>query len=79
MGRLFQLVATSFLHIFTKKTIFLITITSSKRVSELQALWNNPPFLKVFDTRVVFCISFQLFPKVTSKFYLNQGITMLAL
>lgn len=45
-------------------------------VNEVHLLQHDPPFLKVFNARVVLCTSLQFLPRVTSRYYLNQDITL---
>ncbi|XP_018425159.1 PREDICTED: nucleolar protein 6 [Nanorana parkeri] len=51
----------------TLKTVFLVAITSARRVSELQALSIKEPFLSIFEDRVVLRTDPAFLPKVASR------------
>ncbi|XP_068113791.1 uncharacterized protein [Hyperolius riggenbachi] len=60
----------------SKKTVFLVAITSGRRVSELQALSHKDPFLVFYEDRLVLHPVQSFLPKVTSIFPLNQEWTL---
>ncbi|XP_029445511.1 uncharacterized protein LOC115084588 [Rhinatrema bivittatum] len=60
----------------TWKVVFLVAITSARRVSELQALVHYSPYLKLFQDRVVLRTHPSLLPKIVSAFHLNQDIVL---
>lgn len=60
----------------TIKTVFLVAITSAKRVSEIRNLGSVEPFLTFFPDRVVLIPMLGSNPKVTSVFHENQEIVL---
>ena len=58
------------------KTIFLVAITSARRISELQALAIKEPFLRVLPDRVVLQTDPAFLPKVASTFHRSQEIIL---
>ncbi|XP_069614641.1 protein DGCR6 isoform X1 [Ranitomeya imitator] len=60
----------------TLKTAFLVALTSARRVSDLQALSIDPPYLMVFQDRVVLKPDPAYLPKVASKFHRSQEIIL---
>lgn len=56
----------------TLKAAFLIAITSGRRVSEIQALGAEDPYITFFPDRVVLQPIYQFIPKVPSVYHLNQ-------
>ncbi|XP_073467253.1 uncharacterized protein [Aquarana catesbeiana] len=60
----------------TLKTIFLVAITSARRISELHALSVKEPFLSVFPDRVVLKVDPGFLPKVASFSNRSQEITL---
>lgn len=72
-----QLFATGSVANLPMQVCFLMTTTSTRRVSELAALWVDPLFLQVFSGRVSLKPSIQLLPKVVTRFHLSQEIILL--
>lgn len=64
------------LRLLTIKTAFLVAITFAKRVSELQALSSQPPYLTIFPDKVVFGIRASFLYKVVTPFHLGQSVTL---
>ncbi|XP_066460385.1 uncharacterized protein [Eleutherodactylus coqui] len=62
------------LKMLTVKTIFLVAISSARRVSELQALSIRHPLLKITDTKLVFKTDPTFLPKVVSPFHRAHDI-----
>lgn len=58
------------------KAVFLVAITSAKRVSEISSLGCKEPFLTFFPDRVVLIPMLGSNPKVTSVFHENQEIVL---
>ena len=56
--------------------VFLVAITSAKRVSEIWALGAQEPFLTFFPDRVVLIPMLEARPKVTSVFLENTEIVL---
>ena len=52
----------------TLKVVFLIAITSAKRIGELGALMAREPFVTVFDDGVILSLDHSFIPKVASSF-----------
>ncbi|KAJ1208809.1 hypothetical protein NDU88_004192 [Pleurodeles waltl] len=65
------------LQLLTFKTVFLIAITSARRVSELQALSSKPPYLSVHPDKVVLRTRASFLPKVVTPFRVGQSIILL--
>ena len=64
------------LSLLTKKLIFLVAISSARRVSELAALLCKEPYMIIHDDRVVLRPHPTFLPKVVSEFHLNQDIVL---
>ena len=62
--------------LLTRKVIFLVAITSARRVSELAALSCKEPYLIFHKDRVVLRPHPAFLPKVVSKFHLNQDLVL---
>ncbi|XP_040179758.1 uncharacterized protein LOC120913681 [Rana temporaria] len=60
----------------TFKTVFLVAVTTARRVSELEALSIRPPFCVIFPDRVVFKTDPAFLPKVASKFHRSQEVVL---
>lgn len=58
------------------KVVFLVAITSAKRVSEIGSLGCKEPFLTFFPDRVVLIPMLGSNPKVTTIFHENQEIVL---
>ncbi|XP_040203676.1 uncharacterized protein LOC120935688 [Rana temporaria] len=59
----------------TFKTVFLVAVTTARRVSELEAL-SIRPFCVIFPDRVVFKTDPAFLPKVASKFHRSQEVVL---
>ncbi|KAJ1101564.1 hypothetical protein NDU88_006631 [Pleurodeles waltl] len=64
------------LRLLTFKTVFLVAITSARRVSELQALSSKPPYLSVHPDKVLLHTRAFFLPKVVTPFHVGQSITL---
>uniref|UniRef100_A0A803JK98 Reverse transcriptase domain-containing protein n=1 Tax=Xenopus tropicalis TaxID=8364 RepID=A0A803JK98_XENTR len=62
--------------VLTWKTVFLIAISSIRRVSELSALSCSPPFLIFQEDRAVLRTAPGFLPKVVSPFHINTEISL---
>ncbi|XP_044158575.1 uncharacterized protein LOC122944410 [Bufo gargarizans] len=60
----------------TVKTIFLVAITSARRVCELQALSIQEPFFSVFQDKLVLKLDPAFLPKVVLNFHRSQDIVL---
>ncbi|XP_064409347.1 uncharacterized protein LOC135354804 [Latimeria chalumnae] len=62
------------LRLLSWKTLFLVAITSARRISELQALVVHEPFTRFLRDKVVLRTHPQFLLKVVSEFHINQEI-----
>ncbi|XP_078517197.1 uncharacterized protein LOC144781723 [Lissotriton helveticus] len=76
MGPPFEPLHSCELQFLTWKVAFLVAITSLRRVSELQALTIQEPFIQIHSNRVVLRTNPKFLPKVVSQFHLNQTIDL---
>ncbi|XP_077321991.1 uncharacterized protein LOC143955744 [Lithobates pipiens] len=60
----------------TLKTVFLVAISTARRISELQALSVKEPFLQIFEDRLVLRTDPGFLPKVVTKFHRTQEIVL---
>lgn len=60
----------------TLKTVFLVALTSARRVGELSALVHNPPYTQILDDRVILRTDPAFLPKVVSPFHKNQEVIL---
>lgn len=60
----------------TLKAVFLVAISTARRISELQALSIKEPFLLIFEDRLVLHTDPGFLPKVVSKFHRTQEIVL---
>uniref|UniRef100_A0A803K8I3 Tyr recombinase domain-containing protein n=1 Tax=Xenopus tropicalis TaxID=8364 RepID=A0A803K8I3_XENTR len=60
----------------TRKTVFLVAISSARRVSELGALSCSEPFLVFHEDRAVLRTIPGFLPKVVSNFHINTEIVL---
>uniref|UniRef100_A0A803JL00 Tyr recombinase domain-containing protein n=1 Tax=Xenopus tropicalis TaxID=8364 RepID=A0A803JL00_XENTR len=60
----------------TWKTVFLIAISSARRISELSALSCAEPFLNFHEDRAVLRTVPEFLPKVVSSFHINTEIVL---
>lgn len=77
MGPHFEPRATCSLFRLSMKVIFLVAITSARRVGELQALVSKPPYTIFFRDKVFFWPHPKFLSKVVSEFHMNQAIYLL--
>ncbi|XP_078522268.1 uncharacterized protein LOC144791469 [Lissotriton helveticus] len=70
----FEPIHKASLQMLTMKTAFLVAITSLRRVSELQALTLQEPYIQIHSDRVVMRTDPHFMPKVVSRFHMNQSI-----
>nr|XP_025038502.1 uncharacterized protein LOC112545154 [Pelodiscus sinensis] len=72
----FEPLATVLMPVLTMKVLFLLAITSARRVSELAALMSSPPYT-VFTKDAVTLRSHPAFlPKVCTEFHINEPIVL---
>lgn len=76
MGSPFEPLHSFPLRLLSFKTVFLVAVTSARRVSELQALSSKPPFLTLHAERMVLRTRAAFLPKVVTPFHLGQSITL---
>ncbi|XP_071994691.1 uncharacterized protein [Engystomops pustulosus] len=62
--------------ILTFKTIFLIAITTARRLGEIQALSRREPFLNILDDKIILKLDPLFLPKVVSEFHRKQEIIL---
>ncbi|XP_064410353.1 uncharacterized protein LOC135354987 [Latimeria chalumnae] len=74
MGPPFEPAESSELKLFSWKTLFLVAITSARRISELQALVVHEPFTRFLRDKAVLRTHPHFLPKVVSEFHINQEI-----
>ncbi|XP_075781544.1 uncharacterized protein LOC142828046 [Pelodiscus sinensis] len=74
----FEPLASVSLHMLTMKTVFLLAITSARRVSELGALMASPPFMVFSKDTVMLQLHPDFIPKVCSSFHINEPIVLSA-
>lgn len=60
----------------SQKVVFLVAITSARRVSELVALFCKSPYLIIHRDKVVLRPQPSFLPKVVSAFHLNEDIVL---
>ncbi|KAM9325375.1 uncharacterized protein PAF06_001534 [Gastrophryne carolinensis] len=75
-GPPFEPIHEAALAVLTLKVVFLVAITSVRRVSELAALSIQPPYFERHRDKVVFRFKPDFLPKVVSAFHLNQDIVL---
>lgn len=66
-------VSTRFL---TLKAVFLVAITSARRVDEISALVHTPPYTQILDDRVILKPDPAFLPKVVLSFHRSQEIVL---
>ncbi|XP_073451221.1 uncharacterized protein [Aquarana catesbeiana] len=64
------------LKMLTFKAVFLVAITTAKRVCEMEALSIRPPFFQIFPDHIIFRMDPAFLPKVASKFHRGQEIVL---
>ena len=64
------------LRLLTIKTVFLVVITPARRVSELQALCVNPPYITFYPDKLVLRTRASFLPKVLIPFHVSHNITL---
>ncbi|XP_071975450.1 uncharacterized protein [Engystomops pustulosus] len=72
----FEPIDSSSIKNLTLKTVFLIAITSARRLGELQAISIREPYMKILDDRIVLMLDPNFVPKVVSDFHRNQEIIL---
>ncbi|XP_072009229.1 uncharacterized protein [Engystomops pustulosus] len=72
----FEPIDSSSVKNLTLKTVFLIAITSARRLGELQAISIREPYMKILDDRIVLMSDPNFVPKVVSDFHRNQEIIL---
>lgn len=69
----FEPLATCPLDVLSFKMVFLVAVTSVRRVSEITAFRTDVPFIKFHDSKIVLRPSSKFLPKIVSEFHLSQG------
>ncbi|KAG8558682.1 hypothetical protein GDO81_017103 [Engystomops pustulosus] len=64
------------LKLLTFKVVFLVAITSARRVSEIAALSRRPPYFTLFPDKIVLRPDPKFLPKVVSDFHRSQDIVL---
>lgn len=72
----FEPAASCELKMLSWKTLFLVAITSARRVSELAALDSRPPFMVFQPHAVQLSTNISFLPKVVSEFHINSEIIL---
>lgn len=72
--RLFEPMASCVPHLLTRKTAFLVAVTSATRVRELRALRHNPPNLIFHVESATLFLNITFLPKVVSVFHLHASV-----
>nr|XP_014436600.1 uncharacterized protein LOC106733006 isoform X1 [Pelodiscus sinensis]XP_025034791.1 uncharacterized protein LOC106733006 isoform X2 [Pelodiscus sinensis] len=75
-ARPFEPLATCTLYDLSMKVIFLLAITSARRVSELTALSASPPYTIFTHQGVILRTQPRFRPKVISRFHINEPIIL---
>lgn len=76
MGKSFELKATVGIKELSLKTIFLVVVTSARRVSELGALSTNPNVCIFHSARVILRPNIAFIPKVNLFFHRSQELVL---
>lgn len=76
MGPPFEPMHSCQIQFLIRKVTFLVAITSLRRVSEIQALTIQEPFLQMHHNKVVLRANPKVLPKVISPFHLNQSVEL---
>ncbi|CAJ0948803.1 unnamed protein product [Ranitomeya imitator] len=72
----FEPLSQSSLKVLTLKTVFLVAITSARRIGELHALSIQEPYLRVTSDNIILRLDPTFLPKVTSDFHRGQDIVL---
>lgn len=72
----FKPLSETSIELLTLKMVFLIVVTTSRGVSELQALSIRPTFHQTFEDTVVRRVDPAFLPKVVSTFHFSQDIVL---
>ncbi|XP_077340446.1 uncharacterized protein LOC143984042 [Lithobates pipiens] len=75
-GPPFEPLKECFLRELTLKTVFLVAVTTARRVSEMEALSVRAPFCVIFPDRIVLKTDPAFLPKVASSFHRSQEIVL---
>lgn len=70
----FDLLATTSLQLLTTKVVFLIAITSARRMSKIAALMASPPYTIFNKDSVILRLHPTFHPKVCSDFHINEPV-----
>nr|XP_025038644.1 uncharacterized protein LOC112545207 [Pelodiscus sinensis] len=72
----FEPLVTVSLRFLTLKTVFLLAITSARRVSELSAMMAIPPYTIFRSDGVVLRLHPRFLPKIVSNFHVNEPVIL---
>ncbi|XP_075774348.1 uncharacterized protein LOC102454623 [Pelodiscus sinensis] len=72
----FEPLATVSLHLLTIKLVFLLAITSARRVSEIAAFMASPPYTVFSKESVTLRAHPAFIPKVSSDFHINEPVVL---
>ena len=72
----FEPLAAATEHLLLFKVLFLVAVTSARRVSELAALHVDPPFLKFHPDNITLYPDVSFLPKVSTDFHIQQPIIL---
>ncbi|XP_077343459.1 uncharacterized protein LOC143988068 [Lithobates pipiens] len=75
-GPPFEPLKECFLRELTLKTVFLVAVTTARRVSEMEALSVRAPFCVILPDRIVLKTDPAFLPKVASSFHRSQEIVL---
>ena len=73
---LFEPFACMSLNLLSFKTLFLVAITSARRVSELATLRADAPYIQFHPDKVTLYPNVSFLPKVVSSFHVNQPLIL---
>ena len=59
--------------------VFLVAITSGRRVSEIQNLCCDKPYIRFTASKVILMINVEFLPKVASQRHINQPLELPAM
>ncbi|XP_072006316.1 uncharacterized protein [Engystomops pustulosus] len=72
----FEPISSASVKNLTLKTVFLVAITSARRLGELQAISIKEPYMRVLDDRIILMLDPNFIPKVVSEFHRGQEIIL---
>lgn len=60
----------------TLKAVFLVAVTTARRVGEISALVHNHPYTQILDDRIILRTDPAFLPKVVSAFHRNEEVVL---